>query len=168
MEQIAWYEVLAALLTAVGGLEFIKWLFNRNTEQRLNSLEVKQQEFELDASRIAELHESMDKANELNDNLLARLSTANAAIDKHIDRNRELSDRLYKSELEVNRVNNLLTAEQSKTASYEKRIGELNRLIDHYKEWRCEKAGCTLRQPPNLQLKGKVYALPAEAGENNS
>ena len=136
MEQTTWWQILVLILGAVGGLEFIKWIFNRKTENRLNKLEVRQKDFDLDEKRIAELHASIDKANELNDNLLARLSNANAAIDKHIDRNRELSDRLYKAEQEVNRVNDVLTEEQHKTATLERRLGAAMRIADHYKQWR--------------------------------
>lgn len=158
-----WYEVLGTLLTAVGGVEFFKWLFNRRIEKRLNDLEVKQKEFTLDEQRITELHASIDKSNDLNDNLLQRISNANAALDKQIDRNRELSDRLYKAEPEINRVNDLLTDEQRKAADYEKRLGKASRLIDHYKGWRCEWPDCKDprgRRPPNPKLAGKEYALP--------
>ena len=108
----------------------------------MNNIEVKQQEQDLDERRIAELHASIDKANELNDNLLKRISAANAAIDKHIDRNRELADRLYYAEQETNRVNDKLTEEQTKTADLERRLGISQRMADHYKEWRCEWPDC--------------------------
>lgn len=163
MEQTTWWQILVLILGAVGGLEFIKWIFNRKTENRLNKLEVRQKDFDLDEKRIAELHASIDKANELNDNLLARLSNANAAIDKHIDRNRELSDRLYKAEQEVNRVNDVLTEEQHKTATLERRLGAAMRIADHYKQWRCESSDCQDprgRRPPNPSLRGKVYTKP--------
>lgn len=163
MEQTTWWQILVLILGAVGGLEFIKWIFNRKTENRLNKLEVRQKDFDLDEKRIAELHASIDKANELNDNLLARLSNANAAIDKHIDRNRELSDRLYKAEQEVNRVNDVLTEEQHKTATLERRLGAAKRIADHYKQWRCERSDCQDprgRRPPNPSLRGKVYTKP--------
>lgn len=163
MEQTTWWQILVLILGAVGGLEFIKWIFNRKTENRLNKLEVRQKDFDLDEKRIAELHASIDKANELNDNLLARLSNANAAIDKHIDRNRELSDRLYKAEQEVNRVNDVLTEEQHKTATLERRLGTAMRIADHYKQWRCERSDCQNprgRRPPNPSLRGKVYTKP--------
>lgn len=163
MEQTTWWQILVLILGAVGGLEFIKWIFNRKTENRLNKLEVRQKDFDLDEKRIAELHASIDKANELNDNLLARLSNANAAIDKHIDRNRELSDRLYKAEQEVNRVNDVLTEEQHKTATLERRLGAAMRIADHYKQWRCERSDCQDprgRRPPSPSLRGKVYTKP--------
>ena len=163
MEQTTWWQILVLILGAVGGLEFIKWLFNRKTESRLNKLEVKQKDFDLDEKRISELHASIDKANELNDNLLARLSNANAAIDKHIDRNRELSDRLYKAEQKVNRVNDVLTEEQHKTATLERKLGAAMRLADHCKQWRCERSDCQDprgRKPPNPSIRGKVYTKP--------
>lgn len=159
------------LLGAVGGIEFIKWIFNRKTEKRLNNIEVKQKGievkqkgFELDEKRITELHASIDKANKLNDDLLARLSRANATIDKHIDRNRELSDRLYNAEQEINRVNDTLTEVQHKNADLERRLGRALRLADHYREWRCEWPDCRDprgRRPPNHKLEGKTYTVPS-------
>ena len=166
MEQtITWWQNLALILGALGGFEFIKWLFNRKTEKRLKTIEVKQQEQDLDENRISEQHASIDKANELNDNLLKRLSAANATIDKHIDRNRELSDRLYHSEQEVNRVNDKLTEEQTRTADLERRLGIAERRADHYREWRCEWSDCKDprgRRPPNPKLKGRRYSEPPE------
>lgn len=171
MEQVmTWWQILVLILGAVGGGEFIKWLFNRKTEKRLNNIEVKQKDFDLDEKRITELHSSIDKANELNDNLLERLSHANAALDKHIDRNRELSDRLYNAEQEVNRVNDALTEEQHKTASLERRLGAALRAIDHYKQWRCERSDCKDprgRMPPNPSLAGKVYVSPRNLEKEN-
>lgn len=159
---MTWWQILAFLLGAVGGFEFIKWLFNRKTERRLNSIEVNQKDFELDEKRIAELHESIEKANKFNDNLLERLTTANAALDKHIDRNRELSDRLYKAEQEINRINDLLTEEQSKTAHLERKLGKSMRLVDHFKEWKCERSDCQNRRPPNQKLNNRTYSIPSD------
>lgn len=171
MEQTTWWQTLILILGAMGGFEFIKWVFNRNTEKRLKKIEVKQKDFDLDEKRITELHASIDKANKLNDDLLARLSQANATIDKHIDRNRELSDRLYKAEQEINRVNDALTEEQRKNASLERRLGQALRLVDHYKEWRCEWADCKDprgRRPPNHKLKGRTYCQPPQDNEAES
>lgn len=163
MEQTTWWQTLILILGAVGGFEFIKWVFNRKTERRLNNIEVKQKDFELDEKRITELHASIDKANKLNDDLLARLSQANATIDKHIDRNRELSDRLYKSEQETNRVNDELTKIQSRNSELERNLGQALRRVDFYKGWRCEWPDCQDprgRRPPNNRLKGKTFSEP--------
>lgn len=170
MEQTTWWQTLVLILGAVGGFEFIKWVFNRKTEKRLNNIEVKQKDFELDEKRIAELHSSIDKANKLNDDLLERLSQANATINKHIDRSRELSDRLYKSEQETNRVNDELTLVQRKNSELERRLGQALRLVDFYKEWRCEWADCRDprgRRPPNHKLKGKKFSEPNHEEEED-
>ena len=39
MEQTTWWQILVLILGAVGGLEFIKWIFNRKTENRLIFIE---------------------------------------------------------------------------------------------------------------------------------
>ncbi len=73
-----------------------------------------------------------DNLLKLVDSLTSRLSTLNATVDKHIDRNRELSDRLYKSETEINRINERvikLTEEKESERS----------LKEHYKLWHCRK-----------------------------
>lgn len=163
MEAMTWWQILALIIGALGGFEFIKWLFNRKTERRLNDIEVRQRTFDLEEKRISELHESIEKANRLNDNLLARISAANAAVDKYSDRNRELSDRVYKAEQEVNRVNNALTSEQHRTASLERRLGIAMRLIDHFKRWKCEWSDCQDprgRRPPNSELSNETYTDP--------
>ncbi len=97
-----------------------------------------------------------DNLLKLVDSLTSRLSTLNATVDKHIDRNRELSDRLYKSETEINRINERvikLTEEKESERS----------LKEHYKLWHCRKEGCTDRMPPNEKLKGLKYEHPKRA-----
>lgn len=170
MDGATWWQNLIVILGALGGFEFIKWLFNRKKEKQLGLIEVKEREFELDEKRIEELHASLNKAIGLNDKLLEKLTTENAVLDKHIDRNRELSDRLYNAEQEVNRVNDLLTEEQNKTADLERRLGVSMRLVDHYKEWRCERSDCQDpkgRRPPNQKLKNKTYSMPSDVQTEN-
>ena len=90
------------------------------------------------------------------DSLTSRLSALNATVAKPIDRNRELSDRLYKSETELNRANERiikLTEEKDAERS----------LKEHYKMWHCRKEGCTDRIPPNDKLKGLKYEPPKRA-----
>lgn len=97
-----------------------------------------------------------DNLLKLVDSLTSRLSSLNATIDKHIDRNRELSDRLYKSETELNRANERiikLTEEKDAERS----------LKEHYKMWHCRKEGCADRIPPNDKLKGLKYEPPKRA-----
>lgn len=108
-----------------------------------------------EAANEAEGHR-FDNLLKLVDSLTSRLSSLNATVDKHIDRNRELSDRLYKSETELNRANERiikLTEEKESERS----------LKEHYKLWHCRKEGCTDRMPPNEKLKGLKYEHPKRA-----
>ena len=95
----------------------------------------------------------------LNSNLTERLSKLNATVDKHIDRNRELSDRLYKSETDKNRLN-----ERIITLTEER--DEAIRKAEYDKLWRCERTDCQDPRgprPPRDKLKGLKYNLPEKA-----
>lgn len=97
-----------------------------------------------------------DNLLKLVDSLTSRLSSLNATVDKHIGRNRELSDRLYKSEAALNRANEriiALTEEKNQERS----------LKEHYKLWHCRNNGCSERVPPNNELNGMKYEHPKRA-----
>ncbi|WP_289763618.1 hypothetical protein [Paramuribaculum intestinale] len=114
----------------------------------------KAEKSEAEASEVED--HRFDNLLKLVDSLTSRLSTLNATVDKHIDRNRELSDRLYMSETELNRANERiikLTEEKESERS----------LKEHYKLWHCRKEGCTDRMPPNEKLKGLKYEHPKRA-----
>ena len=127
--------------------------------KRLKEAEVKQKEAEADKgeAEASEIEDHrFDNLLKLVDSLTSRLSSLNATVDKHIDRNRELSDRIYKSETELNRANERiikLTEEKDTERS----------LKEHYKMWHCRKEGCADRIPPNDKLKGLKYEPPKRA-----
>lgn len=99
---------------------------------------------------------TVDNLLTLNTNLTERLSKLNATVDKHIDRNRELSDRLYQSETDKNRMNEriiILTEERD----------DAQRQADYDKMWRCEWTDCKDPRgprPPREKLKGLKYDPP--------
>lgn len=100
-----------------------------------------------------------DNLLKLVDSLTSRLSTLNATVDKHIDRNRELSDRLYQSETDKNRMN-----ERIITLTEER--DEARRQSDYDKLWRCERTDCQDPRgprPPRDKLKGLKYDPPKRA-----
>lgn len=160
-------ETLYQILTFVFGgtsvvgtaLSIIWW----KQTKRLKEAEVKQKEAEADEAEVSRLltqidHEQVTIENliKLNNSHSERLSVLNAAVDKHIDRNRELSDRVYKSETELNRLNEriiVLTEERDNERS----------MKEHYKMWHCRKSGCEERIPPNEKLKGLKYEPPKRA-----
>lgn len=100
-----------------------------------------------------------DNLLKLVDSLTSRLSTLNATVDKHIDRNRELSDRLNQSETDKNRMN-----ERIITLTEER--DEARRQSDYDKLWRCERTDCRDPRgprPPRKKLKGLKYEPPKRA-----
>lgn len=126
----------------------------RIKEAEAQEVIAKAEKSEAEASEVED--HRFDNLLKLVDSLTSRLSTLNATVDKHIDRNRELSDRLYMSETEINRINERvikLTEEKESERS----------LKEHYKLWHCRKEGCTDRMPPNEKLKGLKYEHPKRA-----
>lgn len=97
-----------------------------------------------------------DNLLKLVDSLTARLSTLNATVDKHIDRNRELSNRLFDAEQGRNMDKDEITRLTGEAA-------ELRLQLEHYKSWHCRKSNCADRMPPNDKLKGMKYEPPKRA-----
>lgn len=100
-----------------------------------------------------------DNLLKLVDSLTSRLSTLNATVDKHIDRNRELSDRLYQSETDKNRLN-----ERIITLTEER--DEARRQSDYDKMWVCQRTDCQDPRggrPPRDKLTGLKYEPPKRA-----
>lgn len=157
------YQILTFVFggTSVVGtvLSIIWW----KQTKRLKEAEVKQKEAEADEAEVSRLlaqidHEQVTIENliKLNNSHSERLSVLNATVDKHIDRNRELSDRLYQSETEQNRLNERIIA-LTEECNNERSMKE------HYKMWHCRKSGCEDRIPPNDKLKGLKYEPPKRA-----
>lgn len=169
----ALYQILTFVFggtSVVGTILSIVWW--RQTK-RLKEAEVKQKEAEAEKTQadaenteVARLLSQVDHQQKtienlltLNSNLTERLSKLNATVDKHIDRNRELSDRIYKSETEINRAN-----ERIITLTEER--DEARRQSDYDKMWRCERTDCQDPRgprPPREKLKNLKYEPPKRA-----
>ena len=81
---------------------------------------------------------------------------ADKALDDKTDRIRSLTDKVWEAERETNRINDLLMAEQRRTA-------DLRVQVEYLKMWRCERPDCQDprgRKPPNEKLKGLRYEPP--------
>lgn len=81
---------------------------------------------------------------------------ADKALDDKTDRIRSLTDKVWDAERETNRINDLLMAEQRRTA-------DLRVQVEYLKMWRCEWPDCQDprgRKPPNEKLKGLRYEPP--------
>lgn len=160
MEWINLLQVLGGILIGGGGVFGIKAAMKkgkaeaRHAEHDADKAEVERLLLELD-------HQQQTVTNllTLNSNLTERLSKLNATVDKHIDRNRELADRAYKSETVTNRLNEKLLAVTEER-------DEAVMQAEHYKLWHCERTDCQDPRggrPPRDKLKNLVYAAPKEA-----
>lgn len=144
--------VLTLISTLLGCSTLVGFVLYGKANRRIKDAEAEKSEAE--ANEVED--HRFDNLLKLVDSLTSRLSTLNTTVDKHIDRNRELSDRLYKSETELNRANERiikLTEEKDAERS----------LKEHYKMWHCRKEGCADRIPPNDKLKGLKYEPPKRA-----
>lgn len=168
------YQILTFVFggtSVVGTVLSVVWW---KQTKRLKEAEVKQKEAEAEKANadadnaettrlLTELdhqQKTIDNLLKLNTNLTERLSKLNATVDKHIDRNRELSDRLYKSETETNQLNEKLLAVTEER-------DEARRRSDYDKMWRCERTDCQDPRgprPPREKLKGLKYESPKRAG----
>lgn len=144
------------LISAVLGCStLVGFVLYGKANRRIKDAEAEKSEAEADE---AEDHR-FDNLLKLVDSLTSRLSSLNAAVDKHIDRNRELSDRLYQSETDKNHLNEriiILTEERD----------EARRREDYAKMWRCERNDCQDPRgprPPREKLKGLKYDPPIRA-----
>lgn len=135
------------LLQVVGGIilgggSVIGW----RTAKRKGMIEANDIQWESEDKRLKTLLDAEVRLTE-------RMSQMNSTIDKHIDRNRELADRLYKSETEQNRLNERIIrlTEERDTAL---------RKADYDHMWRCERDDCQDPRggrPPRDKLKGLTY-----------
>lgn len=149
--------ILGSALGIGGGLG---WLFNWKSNRKVAKMTAEKAMIDNYEARITALHESMQKSNAIESEHLERISELNHALDDKTDRIRSLTDKLYESEQEVNRVNGLLAAAQSLVATLERQLGEAKVMTEHYRAWHCRNAECDHRMPPNPTLKGLTYVSP--------
>lgn len=147
--------ILTILSSLLGCSTLVGFVLYGKANRRIKDAEAEKSEAE--ASEVED--HRFDNLLKLVDSLTSRLSTLNATVDKHIDRNRELSDRVYTSETEINRLNEkLLVVTEERD--------EARRQSDYDKLWRCERSDCQDPRgprPPREKLKGLKYAPPARA-----
>lgn len=146
METTTWWQILAAIIGALGGMECIKWLFNRRANTRVAlaqadkaDAEANQQEWQLEQQRLEESHKTIMVLNDIIKQQSETISSNNRALDDKTLRLREAQDREFKA----NEENAKLSAE--KAALIEK-IGKLELRLQRHE---CIKLNCTHRDPPN-------------------
>lgn len=157
-----WQTLLLGLL-GIGFVGDIILHFVLPSRKRKDNAESELAEHDADKAEVERLLLELDHQQQtitnlltLNSNLTERLSKLNATVDKHIDRNRELSDRTYKSETEINRANERIIALTEER-------DEARHQSDYDKMWRCERTDCQDPRgprPPREKLKNLKYNPP--------
>lgn len=148
--EIDWISLIqmgSGFLLGGSGVGLLGW----KLAKRKGLIEVTENQWEAEDKRLKTLLDAEVRLTE-------RMSNMNATIDKLIDRNRELSNRLYRSETELNRANERIIG------LTEERDSERG-LKEHYKMWHCRNEGCGGRLPPNEKLLGMKYAPPKEGAD---
>lgn len=153
-------NLIAITGSTLGVAGSLGWLFNWRSNRKVARMTAEKAMIDNYEARIGALHESMQKSNAIESEHLERISNLNHALDDKTDRIRSLTDKLYESEQEVNRVNCLLADAQSAVATLERQLGETKVMTEHYKAWHCRNAECDHRMPPNPTLKGLTYVSP--------
>ena len=165
-------ETIVTLITAFGGFEFIKWAVNRLVFRRQETVKADSSAMKTAVeaekavrdmyeetitelrteytSRLEELRNSNKELNEYNLALLKAGSKKDEIIDEKTIKIRELNE---------------------SCVNYEKRVGELQREVVHYKCWFCQreygrgKEECIRRKPAqNPPLKYSDYETITETG----
>ena len=165
-------ETIVTLITAFGGFEFIKWAVNRFVFRKQETVKADSSAMKTAVeaekavrdmyeetitelrteytSRLEELRNSNKELNEYNLTLLKAGSKKDEIIDEKTIKIRELNE---------------------SCVNYEKRVGELQREVVHYKCWFCQreygrgKEECIRRKPAqNPPLKYSDYETITETG----
>lgn len=98
----------------------------------------------------------------VNNNLSSRLSKLNSDIDKHIDRRRELTDKLSAAEQETNRVNTLLNEAKNDIIRLTEERDEERRRADYLDAIKCERKDCRDPRGPKPPRKNQKAVKSSE------
>lgn len=124
--------------------------------------------------RLESLHKVIENHNKSEIETSQRISDLNHALNEKEDENRKieadkteqirkLTDKMYESEREVNRVNGLLNDAKDEITRLTEERDHYKACNEYNKRWRCEKSVCRDpegRIPPNSKLASEVYVDP--------
>lgn len=165
-------EVFGAVLTALGGYEFIKWLVgyitHRKQEKRIKGAEADKAESEAGKSAVATedairdmYEETLEKISSLDEKRIAEIrAEANARIAELVKENQEL----HKQNLELLKAGarkdeiiedkaKMIRELQERRVEDAKKIGELEKKVQWHECWHCKreygkgKNDCLRREP---------------------
>lgn len=148
------------ILTTIGGLLTgggLMQLLNWRSRVRVAKAEADTTVAQGYAARINELHQTVKYLNETTSEQALRIKDLNHGMDDKTDQIRKLTERAWEAEQALNHLN----AELLQTT---KERDEYRRLMEHYRDWRCERHDCRDergRKPPRVH---KGAYVPPERG----
>lgn len=129
MEQVTtWWQVLVAILGALGGLECIKWFFNRKTNSRIALAEAESAEFH----HLQETNEWLQKQLQAKEE---RFAEQTQLVRRQNTEILDLTTEMAKKEI----------AHSQEVADYRIELAKV----------RCDDEGCPFRRPPTAQTPPK-------------
>ena len=132
-----WVDVLVMVLGALGGLEFIKWLFTRKSSGRVAQAQADDAEYEGYQKQIDRYEERLaDK-----DKIIAEKDAQ--LIDKE-RKYHDISDKYHEQTLLLRETNAKLLKKEEECGDKKAKISE---LLAEKKMKLCERKGCTNRMP---------------------
>lgn len=151
-------EIIRIIIEVVlGGTSLISLIAYWKANRRIKDNEANKSDVEVTAARFELYEQRLEHCNQAvenhNNTILSQgetISTLNKALDDKTARIRQLTDDLYTSEKESNRLNDRLVEATEK-------IGKLELSLMKYKDWHCQVADCPHRLPPNPKLKGRTF-----------
>lgn len=165
---------LLSVLAPLGGVGV--WMYRKQnkrlkeSEAKLAEINVEKASLDFEKERIKYLHEIIDNYNKTDVEHSKRIAELNHALNIKEDELRDktvqirsLTEKVYSSEQEVNRVQDLLNDSKDEIIRRTEERDEERRLKEYYKRWRCEKNTCLDpegRRPPNSKLAAEMYVHP--------
>ena len=165
-------ETIVTLITAFGGFEFIKWAVNRFVFR-------KQETVKADSSAMKTAVEAEKAVRDMYEETITELRTEyTSRLEELRNSNKELIEynlALLKAGSKKDEIIDEKTIKirelNESCVNYEKRVGELQREVVHYKCWFCQreygrgKEECIRRKPAqNPPLKYSDYETITETG----
>lgn len=158
---MTWYDITIAVASAFGGIEFIKWMwekiFNRKNNNRIANTKATNAEIEVEKNKAiaeAEAKKALEEAHTVErkqfeeriSDLHRTIDKLNEQLDSYVERDAAKEKRFDEQTLKLRDVQGMLYESAKREIEYERRIGMLE--LELAKK-RCDDLPCPFRLPPN-------------------
>lgn len=159
---INFIEIISTLGTILAGVG-IGWLSKSGRmKEKADAYKKMGEAFQF---RMDSLHGDIAVLNKTNKELTERIAELNHALNDKTMQIRNLTEKVYSSEQEVNRVQDLLNDAKDEIIRLTEERDRERAAKEYYKQWKCVKSVCNDpegRIPPNSKLATQEYVDPEE------